>query len=53
LKNYIEAMRPAADADGAMAFFYQPLNSWVLAGRIQLQALSAPVLIRAKTLCAM
>jgi hypothetical protein len=30
LKNYIEAMRPAADADSAMAFFYRPLNSWVL-----------------------
>jgi len=47
-------MRPAADADGAMAFFYRPLNSWVLVARSRLQApFSAPVLIRAKTLCAM
>jgi len=23
-------MRPAADADGAMAFFYRSLNSWVV-----------------------
>jgi len=33
LKNYIEALRPASDADGAMAFFSLPLNSWVLAAR--------------------
>jgi hypothetical protein len=33
LENYIEALRPASDADGAMAFFSRPLNSWVLAAR--------------------
>jgi hypothetical protein len=31
LKNYIERLEPVADADGAMAFFYPPLNSWVSA----------------------
>jgi len=30
LKNYIERLHAAADADGAMAFFYPLLNSWVL-----------------------